>query len=121
MSTQAPAEHKVPVDFRAKVSPEALEYDFYKWTGMVSLVILGGLLTIAATPASAHLPHDGIVAASLIAALGAIVSFGCQSEIIRLATGERTARRWTRFGQRALGVLFAVGMILFVLIIWVAL
>ena len=119
--TEVPAEHKVPVDFRAKVSPEALEYDFYKWTGMVALVILGGLLTIAASPATAHLPHDGIVIASLLAASGAIVSFGCQSEIIRLATGERTARRWTRFGQRALGLLFVVGMILFVAIIWVAL
>ena len=121
MTTQPPAEHKVPVDFRAKVSPEALEYDFYKWTGMVSLLILGGLLTIAASPATAHLPHDGVGLASLIAAAGAIVSFGCQSEIIRLATGERTARRWTRYGQRVLGALFVVGMILFVLIIWVAL
>jgi hypothetical protein len=121
MSTVPPLEHKVPVDFRAKVSPEALEYDFYKWTGMVALVILGGLLTIAATPATAQLPHDGIVIASLLAAAGAIVSFGCQSEIIRLATGERAARRWTRFGPRALSLLFVAGMVLFVLIIWVAL
>jgi hypothetical protein len=121
MSTQPPAEHKVPVDFRAKVSPEALEYDFYKWTGMVSLVILGGLLTIAASPAVDHLPYWPLVAASVLTAVGATVSFAAQSEIIRLATGERTARRWTAIGQRVLGALFVVGMVLFVAIIWMAL
>ena len=36
-------------------------------------------------------------------------------------TGERTVRRWTGFGQRVLGVLFVVGMVLFVAIIWMAL
>ena len=36
-------------------------------------------------------------------------------------TAALTCTRWTRYGQRVLGGLFLVGMVLFVLIIWVAL
>jgi hypothetical protein len=57
----------------------------------------------------------------MLTSVGATVSFAAQSEIIHLATGERTARRWTRFGQRVLGGLFVTGMVLFVAIIWMAL
>lgn len=100
-------EQKVPV------TVDGLEYDYYRFFMLISLLVLSGVVTLAASAAASRVPMWFIALAATLSVAGASLGFACQSEMVRLATGRLTTRKVTEHAMIAIIALFACGMTMF--------
>lgn len=113
--SEVPPEQKVPV------TVDGLEYDYYRFFMLISLLVLSGVVTLAASAAASRVPMWFIVLAATLSIAGASMGFACQSEMVRMATGRLTARKVTENAMIAMAALFACGMAMLIYLIVVIL
>lgn len=109
--SDAPPELKVPT------TGEQMEYDYYRFYMLVSLLVLSGTITLAASNAADRIPHWLIVLGALLSIAGASLGFASQTEIVRIVSGRQLRRRVTRFGFGPFIALFAIAMMIFLLVV----
>lgn len=106
-----PPEQKVPINV------EGLEYDYYRFFMLISLLVLSGVVTLAASGLSSRVPHWFVILSAGLSIAGASLGFACQSEMVSLAIGRLHERKITSHAMLGMGGLFATGMAMFVYLI----
>lgn len=111
----------LPPDQKVPVVVEGLEYDYYRFFMLISLLVLSGVVTLAASAAASRVPVWFIILAAVLSVAAASLGFACQSEIVRLTTGRLEARVFTKHAMVGTAGLFASGMAMFLFLILVIL
>ena len=89
---------------------ENLSYDFFKNMTSLSILTLGGILTLSEGLFAERIQFwQMLVTAGLIAA-GGIVALQCQADIVQMARGKKVSAAWLRFGHRLAPGLLGAGI-----------
>ncbi|GMM93908.1 hypothetical protein [Qipengyuania sp. MTN3-11] len=89
---------------------ENLSYDFFKNMTSLSVLTLGGILTLSEGLFAERIEFwQMMVAAGLIAG-GGVVALQCQADIVQMARGKKVSAAWLRFGHRLAPGLLGCGI-----------
>lgn len=103
-------------EFR-EIDAENLSYDYFKNLTSLSVVTLGGVLTLSEKVFSEQIETwQMLVASGLIAAAG-IVALQCQADIVQVSRGKKAPTTWLRYGHRAAPALFGGGIGAFIVLL----
>ena len=92
-------EEQLIAEFRG-ADAENLSYDFFKNMTSLSILTLGGMLTLAEGLFAERIEFwQMLVCAGLIAG-GGVVGLQCQADIVQMARGRKVSTAWLRFGHR---------------------
>ena len=89
---------------------ENLSYDFFKGLTSLSVLTLGGVLTLSETAFGEQISSAQMLLASGLVAAGGIVSLQCQADIVQVSRGAKTYAPWLKFGHRLAPGLFGGGI-----------
>lgn len=106
----------IPPEQKLVTSAHQLEYDFFKFFGLVSLLVLSGVITLAAAPISDRLPGWVVPVGAVLSVVSATISFASQVELVRIAKEEQARRVVTAWAIPVLAVLFLIAMGMFLLV-----
>lgn len=96
-------------EFRG-ANAENLSYDFFKNMTSLSVLTLGGILTLSEGLFAERIKFwQMMIAAGLIAG-GGVVALQCQADIVQMARGKKVSAAWLRFGHRLAPGLFGGGI-----------
>ena len=109
--SDAPPESRVPA------TGEQMEYDYYRFYMLISLLVLSGTITLAASNAADRIPHWLIVTGAVLSIAGASLGFASQTEIERIVSEQQVRRRVTKFGFAPFIALFAIAMVIFLFVV----
>ena len=94
----------------ADVDSENVSYDYFKNLTSLSVVTLGGILTLSEKVFADQIsPPQMFIAAGLIAG-GGIVALQCQADIVQISRGKKQPTVWLRYGHRLAPALFGGGI-----------
>lgn len=94
-----------------------LSYDFFKPMTSLSILTLGGILTLSESLFAERIEFwQMMVSAGLIAA-GGVVALQCQADILQMARGKKVSAAWLRFGHRLAPGLLGGGIGAFLILI----
>ncbi len=92
------------------IDAENLSYDYFKNLTSLSVLTLGGVLTLSEKVFAEQIETwQMFVAAGLVAA-GGIVALQCQADIVQVARGKKAPTSWLRYGHRLAPGLFGGGI-----------
>ena len=95
------------------IDAENLSYDFFKNLTSLSVLTLGGVLTLSEKVFAEQLePWQMFVAGGLIA-FGGIVALQCQADIVQVSRGKKAPTAILRYGHRLAPALFGAGIGMF--------
>lgn len=100
-----------------EIDAENLSYDYFKNLTSLSVLTLGGVLTLSEKVFADQIePWQMLVAGGLVAASG-IVALQCQADIVQVSRGKKAPTAWLRFGHRLAPALFGGGIGAFLVIL----
>ena len=103
-----------------QIDAENLSYDYFKNLTSLSVLTLGGVLTLSEKVFADQIdPWQMFVAGGLVAA-GGIVALQCQADIVQVSRGKKAPTTWLRFGHRLAPALFGGGIGAFMAILGTA-
>ena len=92
------------------IDSENLSYDYFKNLTSLSILTLGGVLTLSEKVFADQIEiWQMMVAAGLVAA-GGIVALQCQSDIVQVSRGKKAPTAWLRHGHRLAPAFFGGGI-----------
>ena len=89
---------------------ENLSYDFFKALASLSVVTLGGVLSLSEGIFGQQLDPWVMFASGGMIVLAGIISLQCQSEIVQWSRGKKPPSNMLRFGHRLAPGLFGGGI-----------
>ena len=92
------------------IDSENLSYDYFKNLTSLSVVTLGGVLTLSEKVFADQIEvWQMMIAAGLVAA-GGVVALQCQADIVQVSRGQKAPTAWLRYGHRLAPSLFGGGI-----------
>lgn len=79
---------------------ENLSYDFFKNMTSLSVLTLGGVLTLSEGFFAERIEFGQMMIAAGLIAGGGVVALQCQADIVQMARGKKPSTTWLRFGHR---------------------
>lgn len=79
---------------------ENLSYDFFKNMTSLSVLTLGGVLTLGEGVFGERLEMWQMMVPAALIAIGGVIALQCQSDIVQIARGKKASAVWLRFGHR---------------------
>ena len=102
----------------SEIDAENLSYDFFKNLTSLSIVTLGGVLTLSEKVFAEEIETWQMLGASGLIAASGIVALQCQADIVQVARGKKAPTSILRYGHRLAPALFGggIGAFLFLLV-----
>ena len=94
----------------AGTDAENLSYDFFKTMTSLSVLTLGGVLSLSEGFFAERIEFWQMMVACVFIAAGGIVALQCQSDVVQMARGKKTSAPWLRFGHRVVPGLLGAGI-----------
>ena len=94
----------------AGADAENLSYDFFKTMTSLSVLTLGGVLSLSEGFFAERIGFWQMMVACVFLAAGGIVALQCQSDVVQMARGKKTSAPWLRFGHRVVPILLGAGI-----------
>ncbi|MXO85095.1 hypothetical protein GRI38_03520 [Altererythrobacter aurantiacus] len=79
---------------------ENLSYDFFKNMTSLSVLTLGGILTLSEGLFAERIEFRQMMLTAGLIAAGGVVALQCQADIVQMARGKKVSAAWLRFGHR---------------------
>ena len=99
------------------IDAENLSYDFFKNLTSLSILALGGVLTLSEKVFGDSINTVQMFIAAGFFAVSGIVALQCQSDIVQVARGKKAPTAWLRWGHRLVPGLLGGGVGIFLLIL----
>ncbi|MDP4575000.1 hypothetical protein Q9K02_07595 [Qipengyuania sp. G39] len=96
-------------EFR-EIDAENLSYDYFKNLTSLSVLTLGGVLTLSEKVFAEQIEVWQMLVASGLVAAGGIVALQCQADIVQVSRGKKAPTSWLRYGHRLAPALFGGGI-----------
>ena len=94
----------------AGADAENLSYDFFKNMTSLSILTLGGILTLSEGLFAERIEFWQMMVASGLIAAGGVVALQCQADVVQVARGKKTSAPWLRYGHRIVPGLLGGGI-----------
>ncbi|MDC0887254.1 hypothetical protein OAS19_05640 [Altererythrobacter sp.] len=94
----------------AKADREDINYDYFKSMVSLSILTIGGILTIGESLFADVLSQQSILIAAGLVAIAGVIAFQAQYDILRMANGYRGGSWWLRLGHVAAPLSFGGGV-----------
>jgi hypothetical protein len=94
----------------SKIDSENLSYDYFKNLTSLSVLTLGGVLTISEKVFADQIEVWQMLLASGLVAASGIVALQCQADIVQVSRGKKSPTSWLRYGHRLAPALFGGGI-----------
>jgi len=94
----------------ASADAEDLSYDFFKNLASLSVLTLGGVLTLSESVFADQVDPWMMFLTGGLIAVGGIVALQCQIEIVQLSRGKKSRSNFLRFGHNLAPGLFGGGI-----------
>lgn len=82
------------------IDAENLSYDFFKNLTSLSILALGGVLTLSEKVFGDTIENWQMFVAAGLFALSGLVALQCQSDIVQVSRGKKAPTTWLRWGHR---------------------
>ena len=105
----ATSDEELLAEFR-DIDSENLSYDYFKNLTSLSIVTLGGVLTLSEKVFAEQIEVWQMMIASGLVAAGGIVALQCQSDIVQVSRGKKASSAWLRHGHRLAPAFFGGGI-----------
>ena len=92
------------------IDAESLSYDFFKHLTSLSILVLGGVLTLSQEVFSESVEDWQMFAVAGMIALGGLIALQCQSDIVQVARGKKSSSSVLRWGHRIAPAFFGAGI-----------
>jgi hypothetical protein len=99
---------------KSKEDVNLLEYDYFKHLSTLSLVALGGILSLS--PSQTKIAQNALLAATLCVAIGGATALLCLEQIIISQRNNRPLSKAYRFSRSIAAAMFSVGIGIFLVI-----
>ena len=101
----------------AKIDSQNLSYDFFKNLTSLSMLTLGGVLTLSEKVFAERIENWQMLVASGLVAGAGIIALQCQADIVQVSRGKKAPTTCLRWGHRLAPALFGGGVGAFVAIL----
>ena len=101
--------------------PDFLAYDYFKTLTSLSVLTLGGILTLTETVFGRQFETWHIIAVSSPIAAAGVVALQCQTDIVQIAKGHRPGLPLLKIGLRLAPALYGLGLGAFLVVLFEAL
>ena len=92
------------------IDSENLSYDYFKNLTSLSIVTLGGVLTLSEKVFTDQVEVWQMMTAAGLVAAGGVVALQCQADIVQVSRGKKAPTVWLRIGHRLAPSLFGGGV-----------
>ena len=92
------------------IDAENLSYDFFKNLTSLSILALGGVLTLSEKVFADSIETWQMFVAAGFFAISGIVALQCQSDIVQVSRGKKAPTAWLRWGHRLAPALVGCGV-----------
>ena len=92
------------------IDSENLSYDYFKNLTSLSVLTLGGVLTLSEKVFAEQIDVWQMLVASGLIAAGGIVALQCQADIVQVSRGKKAPTAWLRYGHRVAPALLGGGI-----------
>ena len=92
------------------IDSENLSYDYFKNLTSLSIVTLGGVLTLSEKVFAEQIEVWQMMTASGLVAASGIVALQCQADIVQISRGRKASSIWLRHGHRLAPAFFGGGI-----------
>ena len=105
----ATSDEDLLAEFR-NIDSENLSYDYFKNLTSLSIVTLGGVLTLSEKVFAEQIEVWQMMTASGLVAASGIVALQCQADIVQMSRGKKATSVWLRHGHRLAPAFFGGGI-----------
>lgn len=98
-------------EFRSHdIDAQNISYDYFKSLTSLSIVTLGGILTLSEKVFNEQINSAQMLMAATLLGASGFIALQCQSDIVQVSRGKKKPNFWLRWGHRIAPGLFGGGV-----------